>query len=288
MTRPGPRVIPLAALDDPRLDDYRHVADHDELRRRGLFVAEGRLVVERLVAHHPHLVRSLLLSPAAAERLVALVRDASPDTAVFVVPQADMNALAGYNVHRGCLAMAARPLARTLDDLDLERLDRLLVVEGVNNPDNVGGLFRNAAALGAAAVVLGPACGDPLYRKAIRTSMAATLTLPWVEAGPWPAALRRLQTAGLRLVACTPAPGAASLYETTLPRRAAVLVGGEGTGLTPAAVAQADLQVRIPMCGAMDALNVATAAAIVLSALAARYPSSAQASERATALRQPL
>ena len=281
-------MIPLRALDDPRLDDYRHVAGHDELRRRGLFVAEGRLVVERLIAHRPHLVRSLLLSPAAAEGLAAVVRDASPDTAVFVVPQAEMNAVVGYNVHRGCLAMAARPPARTLDDLDLEHLDRLLVVEGVNNPDNVGGLFRNAAALGAAAVVLGPACGDPLYRKAIRTSMAATLTLPWVEAGPWPAALTRLQTAGLRLVACTPTPGAPSLYETTLPRRAAVLVGGEGAGLSPAAVAQADLQVRIPMYGAMDSLNVATAAAIVLSVLAARYSSSAHASERSTALRHPL
>ena len=149
-------------------------------------------------------------------------------------------------------------------------LTRLLVLEGVNNPDNVGGLFRNAAALGVSAVVLGPHCGDPLYRKAIRTSMAAVLTLPWVQAGAWPDALGRIRAAGLPVIACTPSPRAVSIYEAVLPLRAAVLVGAEGPGLTAEALAQADVQVRIPMHGAMDSLNVATAAAVVLSALAAR------------------
>ena len=165
-------------------------------------------------------------------------------------------------------------------------MNRLLVVEGVNNPDNVGGLFRNAAALGCAAVILGPECGDPLYRKAIRTSMAAVLTLPWVQAGAWPDALARIRAAGLTVVACTPSAAARSLYDGGLPRRAAVLVGAEGTGLTSEALAAADLSVRIPMHGAMDSLNVATAAAVVLSEIG-RYDSSAQASDRVTALRQP-
>ena len=158
----------------------------------------------------------------------------------------------------------------TVDALDLAAATHLLVLEGVNNPDNVGGLFRNAAALGASAVVLGPHCGDPLYRKAIRTSMAAVLTLPWVQAGGWPGALTRIRAAGLPVIACTPSPHAVSIYEAVLPPRAAVLVGAEGPGLTADALAQADLQVRIPMHGAMDSLNVATAAAVVLSALAAR------------------
>lgn len=262
-------MIALGGLDDPRLDDYRHMADHDALVRRGLFVAEGRLVVERLVAEPGYRVRSVLLSPAAAESMSPVLRRLAATTAVFVVPQADMNALVGFNIHRGCVAMAERPAAATLAALDLATATRLLVLEGVNNPDNVGGLFRTAAALGASAVVLGPHCGDPLYRKAIRTSMAAVLTLPWVHAGPWPDALALMRASGLTVVACTPAPTAAALYDTALPRRAAVLVGAEGSGLTAAALAQADVQVRIPMHGAMDSLNVATAAAVVLSALAA-------------------
>ena len=257
-------------LDDPRLEDYRHVADHDVLAGRGLFVAEGRLVVERLIAQRQHGVHSVLLSPAAAEAMAAVIRDTAPDRAVYVVPLADMSALVGFNIHRGCVALAERPAPDTLDALDLAAITRLLVLEGVNNPDNVGGLFRNAAAFGASAVVLGPHCGDPLYRKAIRTSMAAVLTLPWAHAGAWPEALTRIRAAGLPVIACTPSPHAVSIYEAVLPRRAAVLVGGEGPGLTLAALAQADLQVRIPMHGAMDSLNVATAAAVVLSALAAR------------------
>lgn len=279
-------MIPLDGLDDPRLEDYRHVADHEGLTARGVFVAEGRLVVERLLAHRRQRVRSVLLSSAAAEAMAGPLRAVSDQIPVFVVPQAAMNAVVGFNIHRGCLAIAERPAPATLDALDLTACARLLVLEGVNNPDNVGGLFRNAAALGVSAVVLGPHCGDPLYRKAVRTSMAAVLSLPWVDAGAWPDALTRLHEAGLSIVACTPSADAVSLYDAPLPRRAAVLVGAEGPGLSAEALACADLRVRIPMLGAMDSLNVATAAALVLSALA-RYDSSAQASDRVTALRQP-
>ena len=279
------------SLDDPRLDDYRHVADHKALVQRGLFVAEGRLVVERLVTHGGQRLQSVLLSPAAAAAMAHLFPEAGPNAPaapVFVVPQAEMNAVVGFNIHRGCLALAERPVSATLSDLDLTRVDRLLVIEGVSNPDNVGGLFRNAAALGCAAVVLGPECGDPLYRKAIRTSMAAVLTLPWVEAGAWPDALTRIREAGITVVACTPDQDATVLYDASLPWRTAVLVGAEGPGLTRQALAAAQMQVRIPMYGAMDSLNVATAAAVVLSALAARYSSSAHASDLVTAFRQPL
>jgi tRNA G18 (ribose-2'-O)-methylase SpoU len=186
---------------------------------------------------------------------------------VYVASQAAMNAVAGFNFHRGCLALAVRPAPVTLAGLPLGSLSRVVVAEGVNNPDNVGGLFRNAAALGADALVLGPDCGDPLYRKAIRTSMAASLVLPWAGAGPWPDALDELAGAGLVVVACTPDPTAPALHDVTLPRRSAVLVGAEGPGLSAVALGRASLRVRIPMHGTMDSLNVATAAAIVLAAL---------------------
>ena len=260
-------MIPIDDLQDSRLDDYRAVMQPGALREQGLFVAEGRLVVERLVGHGRQRIRSVLLTTTAAEALGAVVAGVPAGVAVYVTSHAVMNTVAGFNIHRGCLAIAERPPMQGLADLGLSRVTRLLVAEGVSNPDNVGGLFRNAAALGADAVVLGPECGDPYYRKAIRTSMAATLMLPWATADAWPDALQTIRDAGLALVACTPAPDAPSLHEVSLPSRAAVLVGAEGFGLSPDALARADVRVRIPMHGAMDSLNVATAAAIVLSAL---------------------
>jgi tRNA G18 (ribose-2'-O)-methylase SpoU len=263
-------LTPVASLDAPGLADYRDVARPDQLAARGIFVAEGRLVVERLVALGTFRVRSLLLTTAAAEAMAAAIATVPAGVPIYVADHAVMNGVVGFNIHRGCLALADRPTPRVLADTDLETRRRLLVLEGVNNPDNVGGLFRAGAALGAELVLLGRDCGDPLYRKAVRTSMAATLCLPYRTATPWPDALAAVRRAGLSVVACTPATDAPSIYDVSLPARAAVLVGGEGPGLSAAALAHADLRVRIPMHGGMDSLNVATAAAIVLSALDAR------------------
>jgi tRNA G18 (ribose-2'-O)-methylase SpoU len=263
-------LIPVDSLDAPGLDDYRDIAHPDRLATRGLFVAEGRLVVHRLVGLATYRLRSLLLTDAAAAALAAVVGRVPAEVPIYVAGHAVMNGVVGFNIHRGCLALVERPAARSLSAADLAGANRLLVLEGVNNPDNVGGLFRAGAALGTGLVVLGPDCGDPLYRKAIRTSMGATLGLPWRQAPDWPATLADVRRAGLTVVACTPASDAASLYEVELPVRAAVLVGAEGPGLSAAALAQADLRVRIPMHGGVDSLNVTTAAAIVLSALDAR------------------
>lgn len=264
-----PHVVFPADLDDPRLDAYRDAATPPALTARGLFVAEGRLVVQRLVEAPGHRLHSLLLTDTAAQALAPTLASLDAATLVYVVPQAVMNGVVGFNIHRGCLALAHRPAVRSERDLPLDEARAIVVAEGVNNPDNVGGLFRNAAALGASALLAGPGCGDPLYRKAIRTSMGAALSLPWAHAASWPGALDAVRAAGLAVVACTPDLAAPSIHDVTLPRRAAVLVGSEGDGLSAAARAHADLAVRIPMHGAMDSLNVATAAAIVLSALAA-------------------
>lgn len=265
----APHVI-TTGLDDPRLDAYRDLVHPEALTARGLFVAEGRLVVDRLVRGGRHLVHSLLLTDTAAAAMTPTLAALDPVTPVFVVPQAVMNGVVGFNIHRGCLGLAARPVTPPFEAQPWAACRRVVVAEGVNNPDNIGSLFRNAAALGADAVVLGPGCADPLYRKAIRTSMAATLSLPWVVASAWPGDLDVLRAAGLAVVACTPDAEALSLYDASLPPRAAVLVGAEGDGLTAAARARADLAVRVPMFGEMDSLNVATAAAVVLSALAGR------------------
>lgn len=262
-------MIPLDHLDDARVDDYRAIGDPAALTSRGLFVAEGRLVVARLVTGRRHAIQSLLLTDTAAAAMAPTLSALDPTVPVYRVPQAVMNGVVGFNIHRGCLALAHRPPLVPLADLPLATMSRVVVAEGVNNPDNVGSLFRNAAGLGAGAIVLGPGCGDPLYRKAIRTSMGAALDLPWAAAGPWPEALDQLRRAGFAVVAGTPAPGAPSLYDLALPRRAAVLVGSEGEGLSADALTHADVVVRIPMHGPVDSLNVATAAAVMLSALAA-------------------
>jgi tRNA G18 (ribose-2'-O)-methylase SpoU len=256
-------VIRLASLEDARVADYRHLADPHWLRHAGLFVAEGRLVVRRLLPNRRFRTRSVLVTEAAFEALRDVLEHA--DTDVLVIDQHAMNEVAGFNIHRGCLALAERPAARALTDIPLHTVQRLVVLENVNNPDNVGGIFRSAAAFGVDAVVLGPSCSDPLYRKSVRTSMGATLAVPFADAGPWPAALGLLRAHGVRVLALTPAPDAPALdgLSGNLDRLA-ILVGAEGEGLTREAIETAEQRVRIPMSGRVDSLNVAVAASIAL------------------------
>ncbi len=259
-------VIEVADADDPRLADYRHVPDPELLRTGGAFVAEGRLVVRRLLASR-FTTRSLLLTSTA----LAAMADLGPETLpvpVYVVPQAVMTTLTGFHIHRGCLAIGERVAPPPVETL-LHDATTVVVLEGVGNADNVGGIFRSAAALGAGAVLLGPSCADPLYRKAIRTSMGAALALPFARLGPWPDALTRVRDQGFTVLALT--PGASLTLEACRPhldgQRVAILAGHEGEGLSPEALAHAGLQARIPMTGAVDSLNVATAVAIALYGL---------------------
>ena len=256
-------VLRIESLDDPRVADYRYIADAKYLLERSLFVAEGRLVVRRLLDLRQWAMHSLLLTSAAAQSLEDLMyRTAAP---VYVVDQELMNAIAGFNIHRGCLALAHRPPVADLDRIASGPHSRVLLMEGVNNPDNVGGLFRSAAAFGVDLVVLGPRCSDPLYRKAIRTSMAATVTVPFVRARQWPGAIADLHADGFSVIALTP-HHSASLLEDVWPNhpKRALLVGAEGNGLSPEALATADLRVRIPMTADVDSLNVTTAASIAM------------------------
>lgn len=252
-------------LDDARLLPYRLLGTPDALTAHGLFVAEGRMVVRRLVDDGRWRLHSLLLTPTAAAGLDDVLPRVPAEVPVFVVDQAAMNAVAGFNIHRGCLGLVHRPPPAVLDPDDLGPWTRLLILERVTNPDNIGGLFRNAAAFGVDAVVLGPRCGDPLYRKAVRTSMGASLLVPFVEAGAWPEALTRLAAAGVRVVALTPSPAAPPLAGVHAGRGpVAILVGDEGEGLSAGAIAAATGLARVPMAGRVDSLNVATAAAIAL------------------------
>jgi len=181
-------------------------------------------------------------------------------------PKIIMNSVAGFNIHRGCLAAGERPPRADWRDV-VARARRIVVLERVGDADNVGAVFRSAAAFGAEAVLIGPACADPLYRKAIRTSMGAALTLPFADVEPWPAALAELRAADWAVAGLTPSPHAMPLREfssATRPQRVALVVGHEGEGLAESTLAACDYRVRIPIRATVDSLNVATAAAIAL------------------------
>lgn len=253
----------IESLEDSRVADFRFIADQQYLKTRGIFVAEGRLVLRRLLNSYRFETRAILVTPAAADAVGdVLGRTTAP---VYLAPPALMNDLAGFNIHRGCLAIGTRPGDAALEADALERATRIIVLEGVNNPDNVGGLFRSALAFGVDLVVLGPNCGDPLYRKAIRTSMAATLEVPFASAGDWPGAITHLREHGFEVLALTPASAAAPLagFRATS-HRIALLLGAEGDGLSAAALERSSARLRIPMNGNLDSLNVNTAGSIAM------------------------
>jgi tRNA G18 (ribose-2'-O)-methylase SpoU len=268
-----PEFIRLNDLDDPRVAAYRDVADALVLEARRLFVAEGRLVVRRLLARGGYRVQSLLLTDAARTGLGDVVDATSAGLPIYLVSSDAMRAITGFNLHRGCLALVERPAVLPLGALlhQVRRAGRLVVLEEVANADNVGSVFRNAAAFSAAGVLLSPGCCDPLYRKAIRTSMGAALGVPFARVAEWPDGLAAVRAAGFALVALTPAADARDIgafaRDPRRPSRVALLVGTEGAGVSPAAYAAADVRVRIPMAAGVDSLNLATATGIALQRL---------------------
>jgi tRNA G18 (ribose-2'-O)-methylase SpoU len=226
-------VITVDAADDERIADYRNIPDADLVERRAIFIAEGRLVVTRLLEHSRLVARSLMVTDAALASIAPMLAG-RPDLPVYRVAQPVMDQVAGFNIHRGCLAIGERPPRARWNDV-VAGARTVLVLERVGNADNVGGMFRNALALGADAVLLGPACADPLYRKAIRTSMGAALLVPFADAEPWPDALRQLRHDGFAVIALTPSPAAPLLHDAVARvngRRTALVVGHEGEGLT--------------------------------------------------------
>jgi tRNA G18 (ribose-2'-O)-methylase SpoU len=263
------RVIPIDDPEDPRLADYRAVRERDLVGRDGGFIAEGVVVLEKLLAAGRHPLRSVLVAERRALGLAPLLARVGGGAPVYAAGQAVIDALAGFHLHRGVLAAGTR--AEPAVEALIDRLpDQALVVglAGIANHDNMGGLFRNAAAFGADAVLLDDTCCDPLYRKAIRVSVGAALTMPFARAGSTLGLIERLEHADFEVLALSPA-GRETLRDLgSRPARCAVLFGAEGPGLPAEALARART-IRIPMAQGFDSLNVATASGIVMHALAA-------------------
>ena len=261
---------------DPRIAHYRHIANPDLLNVEGLFVAEGRLVVRRAIEANAAAVRSVLVNDAAHRHLEPWLSALGADVPVFICDTGDFLDITGYDIHRGCLALVERPPAREVREV-LVNADRvagrrpatIVVLEGVANADNVGGVFRNAAAFAAGGVLLDPATADPWYRKTIRTSMAAVLRVPFARFSSWPGGLETVRETRFAIAALTPRQPAMSIdaFAATRPSRVALLVGAEGEGLTAAAESAADHRVRIPIAADVDSLNLAVAVGIALHRL---------------------
>lgn len=249
---------------DPGLDDFRDLTDSDvRPDRRGIVIAEGVNVVERL-AGSPYRVRAVI---GVRSRIDALREVLEPlDVPVYVVDKWLLSDVVGFRVTRGVLASADRGRPRDAAEV-LAGAARVAVLEALNDFENLGALFRNAAAFGVQAVLLDPRCADPLYRRSVRVSMGHVLQTPFATlSGSWPESLDAVREAGCTLLALTPR-GEVALQELTPPARWAVLLGAEGPGLTDAALDRADLRVRIPMAAGVDSLNVATAAAVTFAQL---------------------
>ena len=260
--------VGIIQIDDPadaRLAEYRNVPDPELLAQHGLFVAEGRLVVRRLLLDSRLPARSVMVTSAALGPLQEML-DPRDELPVYVVPQTVMNGITGFNMHRGCLALGERPQASGWRELT-SGAQCLVALERVGNVDNVGSVFRNASAFGVDGVLLEATCADPLYRKAIRTSMGASLTMPFALAEPWPGMLHELRDQGWAVVAMTPSSRARELREVVpaiTGRPIVVVVGHEGEGLTAETLEACGYHARIRMINRVDSLNVATAAAIAL------------------------
>jgi tRNA G18 (ribose-2'-O)-methylase SpoU len=254
-------VVPVIAIqnaDDPRLSDYIGLSD-PELRRRiepegGFFVAESPYVVEALLRSR-RAVRSVLVTPTQHDALAGVL--ASVDVPVYVARPEVLRKVVGFDLHRGAVAAGDRWALPSIDSV-LDSARRVAVVERMTDHENLGGVFRNAAAFGLDAVLLDAETADPLYRRCVRVSIGHVLTVPWTRL----ASLDELRDRGFTLVALTPAASARSIAEITWPERCALLLGSEGPGLSEGWLAAADVRVRIPMRPGVDSLNVATAAAI--------------------------
>lgn len=262
-------------VDDPadeRVSDFVRLGDPGARRRlerasargQGFFIAEGPLVIRQLL-RSSYRVRSVLVSGRGLRALEPdLAGIAAP---VYRVEQPVMDAICGFHFHRGALAAAERRPLPALNEL-VPATGPVVLVEGVNDHENLGAIFRNAAAFGVGAVVLDPTCADPLYRRAIRVSVGHVLHMPYTRVPDWPGAVGTLRQLGYEVLALTPSRDARDVRTIGHRPRRALLLGSEGTGLSAAALAAADHGVRIAMAPGVDSLNVATAAAVALHQLA--------------------
>ena len=272
-------ILRITDPQDDRLADYVGLTDvvlrsrHEPAK--GIYIAESASVIQRAVeaGHRP---RSLLMAERWLEPMAGILdgMGAGPEgeVSVFVASAEVLNAVAGFNVHRGALAAMHRPELPTVEALLASigpRVARVVLLEDIVDHTNVGAIFRSVAALGAKAVLVSPRCADPLYRRSVRVSMGAVFQVPWTRMEDWGSSVAAVQDAGFTVAALALSTEAVALDDFAMdaPPRVALALGAEGDGLSASAIDGADVVVRIPMSHQVDSLNVAAASAVALWAL---------------------
>lgn len=253
-------LIRIDQSDDPRIAPYLNMRDRDLAGHDGRFVCEGESVIKVLLTASRFPAESLLLAENRVEALRPLL--ASYTGPVYVASRQLLDAIVGFPIHRGMLAMARRGEPVSPVDLVGERPRVVVGLAGIANHDNVGGIFRNAAAFGVGAVLIDGATCDPLYRKAVRVSVGGVLRVPFARTVDAGAMVDLLSSSGYRVVGLSPR-GRRRLDEIPRDRPLALLLGAEGPGLPDGLMARIDTA-RIDMAGGFDSLNVATTSGIAL------------------------
>jgi tRNA G18 (ribose-2'-O)-methylase SpoU len=249
--------------DDPRISVYRNLKDKD-LQRSGAFIIEGKFILETLLTRSNYKISSIFIAADRLSPLHDILAKVPLNVPVYVAAPDVMADIAGFNVHRGILAVGEIEKSAINLPALLSGKNRVAILSNIANPDNIGAIFRNAAGLGVEAILLDEQCCSPLYRKAIRVSMGASLVLPWMQARSISGIISQLQAADFTTYALS-LQGVLALEDVLFQGRSAFVFGEEAHGL-PEAVQALCKPITIAMSAGTDSLNVAAASAIVFHA----------------------
>ena len=272
-------IIEITDFSDPRLDVYARLTEAQLLNRfepaKGMFIAESPKVIERALNAGCQPV-SLLMERKDIDGSAREIIARCEDTPVFTADRDVLCQLTGYQLTRGVLCAMRRPSLKSVEDV-VSNARRIVILENVQNPTNVGAIFRSAAALGMDAVLLTPGCSNPLYRRSARVSMGTVFQIPWTfigsEVTDWPAdGMEKLRSLGFKTAAMALSDNSVSIDDPRLAQeeKLAIILGSEGDGLTECTIADCDYTVKIPMCHGVDSLNVAAASAVAFWELRAK------------------
>ena len=261
-----PNVIEITDFSAPELDVYARLTEAQLLNRfeptKGLFIAESPKVIHRALDSGCVPV-SMLMERKDIDGSAAEILARCPEIPVYTADEDLLCKLTGYHLTRGVLCAMRRPQLPTPEEI-CAKAKRIVILENVQNPTNVGAIFRSAAALGMDAVLLTPGCSNPLYRRSARVSMGTVFQIPWTFTGQWPADMERLKALGFKTAAMALSDNSVSIDDPDLmaEEKLAILMGSEGDGLTNETIAACDYTVKIPMYHGVDSLNVAAASAV--------------------------
>ena len=260
-------VIEITDFSDPALDVYARLTEAQLLNRfepaKGMFIAESPKVIHRALDGGCEPV-SMLMERKDIDGSAAEILARCPEIPVYTADEDLLCGLTGYHLTRGVLCAMRRPQLPTVEEI-CAKANRIVILENVQNPTNVGAIFRSAAALGMDAVLLTPGCSNPLYRRSARVSMGTVFQIPWTFTGSWPEdGMKQLHDLGFKTAAMALSDNSVSIDDPALmaEEKLAVLMGSEGDGLTDSTIAACDYTVKIPMYHGVDSLNVAAASAV--------------------------